>query len=172
MRPTAFIVIHPTRLVCTEAQLYIRQALPTADASLLKRMSTEITSVAGSPGDFAQMMDSLWSAITKAPGWQVRAHLDAYPHLLRFIEEGRQWLREKVYREETLVLMAAPDLAFKLRRLGYNLVFFEGDYQTMSADEILVCNPRSTDGICGEWRLCPIPREKVGVVIEGVSIPA
>ena len=168
MRPTAFVLLYPTRVSVVEALCYAKSLVPAVDRECMSAAMKLID--AETKNTFALRMSALWSAILECPSWRLRSTLDGIEDIAPMVERMKECLRGCIEAGKSLLLMATPELTVTLRDAGYNIVLLATDREYMTPQEMLVCYPPTRDGVCGAWH--EHAPEQYGMVLDGISIPA
>lgn len=168
MRPTAFVLLHPTRVSVVEALCYAKSLIPAVDRECMSAAMELLA--ADTKNTFALRMSALWSAILECPSWRLRSTLDGIEDIAPMLERMKGCLRSDIEAGKSLLLMATPERVTALRDAGYNIVLLETDKEYMAPQEMLACYPPARDGVCGAWH--EHAPESYGMVLNGISIPA
>jgi len=164
LRPTAFIVIHPTKSSIVEALMFARRLPVPVDITALQSSLHTLNKLGLFGKDFAETYANFWSKVVGCPSWRKRNKLDAFPALTELAVQCSQWVDHAIHNEESLCLMADPHMCYRLLEAGYDLLFIESDTSLMSNPEMKVCYPRDFDGVCGGWLKAGLPRNAIGKI--------
>jgi hypothetical protein len=155
MKPTAWVLMHPTRSAATELIMSLRRVAPRACRCLLADTIEAIHSAGDGKymcgGKFASYMVAMWSVMVNCPSWKHSVLMDECPELIESAKAMRAVLESKIEAREEVALMADPVMVERLIELGYTIRFFYSDTLHMTNEQLMECYPNRYDGVVGSW---------------------